>query len=84
MQFANAITIGVTALAARQERFAIWNQTKEALLLAKKRGSPLGNPNGAEALRRAGRANADAAHTLKPSAYDPSEKLPPMIETLEG
>ncbi len=57
MPNANTMTIGVMALVAQEEREAISRQTKAALKAAKARGTKLGNPNGAEALRRAGKGN---------------------------
>ena len=70
MPEANDLTVGIMALVAQAEREAISRRTKEALAVAKARGVKLGNPNGADALRRAGKgatalrkaveANADA------------------------
>ncbi len=57
MPTANAMTIGVMALVAQEERESISRNTKAALAAAKARGVKLGNPNGARALRRAGKGN---------------------------
>ena len=55
---ANDLTVGIMALVAQQEREAISKRTKEALAVARSRGVRLGNPNGAAALRRAGKGGA--------------------------
>ena len=55
MPEANDLTVGIMALVAQAEREAISRRTKEALAVAKTRGVKLGNPNGAAALRRAGK-----------------------------
>ena len=55
MPEANDLTVGIMALVAQAEREAISRRTKQALAVAKARGVKLGNPNGAESRRRAGK-----------------------------
>ena len=45
-------------LVAQAERETISKRTKEALAVARSHGVKLGNPNGAAALRRAGKGGA--------------------------
>ena len=61
---ANDLTVGIMALVAQAEREAISRRTKEALAVARSRGVRLGNPQGAAALRRAGRGAAALGRPL--------------------
>ena len=63
---ANDLTVGIMALVAQQEREAISRRTKEALAVARSRGVRLGNPNGAAALRRAGKGGAPLRAAIAP------------------
>jgi len=54
---ATPLTIGVLALVAQEEAKAISARTKAALAACKVRGTKLGNPNGAAALRKANKGN---------------------------
>ena len=65
---ANDLTVGIMALVAQAEREAISRRTKEALAVAKSRGTRLGNPNGAAALRRAGQGGAALRATVARNA----------------
>ena len=84
MPLANELTIGIMALVAQHEREAISSRTRDALAAAKARGTKLGNPNGADALRRANKGNAAsrAAATTKADAH--ASDLKPVIADMRG
>lgn len=84
MPEANELTVHIMGAVAQAERKAISTRTKEALQAAKARGVKLGNPNGAEALRRAGRGNAAAVEALKAGADDHAANLAPIIAHLRA
>lgn len=82
MPDANELTVGIMALVAQQEREAISRRTKEALAAAKARGTRLGNPNGAAALRRARKGNAAGLQAIKARADAHARDLAPVVESL--
>jgi DNA invertase Pin-like site-specific DNA recombinase len=82
MPDANDLTVGIMALVAQQEREAISKRTKEALEAAKARGVRLGNPNGAAALRRAGRGNAASVQAIRAHADGHARNLQPIVTAL--
>jgi DNA invertase Pin-like site-specific DNA recombinase len=84
MPDANELTVGIMALVARQERQAISKRTTEALAAAKARGQRLGNPNGAAALRRAGKGNQAATAAVSAQATDRAAQLRPVLESLQA
>lgn len=84
MPDANELTVGIMALVAQQEREAISRRTREALAAAKARGVRLGNPNGAAALRRAGKGNKAARKAIKAKADQHAADLAPVIEDLQA
>ena len=83
MPNANSMTVGVMALVAQEEREAISRNTRAALAAAKARGTRLGNPNGAAALRRAGKGNVDAVEAVKARADARATDLADVLEELE-
>lgn len=84
MPDANDLTVGIMALVAQQERQAISRRTKEALAAAKARGQRLGNPNGAAALRRAGKGTVAALEAVKSGAVDRAESLRGTVQALKA
>ncbi|QFT96057.1 Putative transposon Tn552 DNA-invertase bin3 [Roseovarius sp. THAF8] len=81
---ANDLTVGIMALVAQQEREAISRRTKEALAAAKARGVKLGNPNGAAALRRAGKGGEALRAAVAANADAFAEGLAPVIQGLQA
>jgi DNA invertase Pin-like site-specific DNA recombinase len=84
MPEANDLTVGIMALVAQQERKAISRRTKEALAAAKARGVKLGNPNGAAALRRAGKGGEALRVVVSGNADRFAQDLAPVVEAIRA
>lgn len=82
MPQADSFTVGILALVAEREREMISQRTKAALAAAKKRGTKLGNPNGAGHLR--GRGNAEAVTGIKTKADATAERFRKTISALRA
>jgi DNA invertase Pin-like site-specific DNA recombinase len=84
MPEANDLTVGIMALVAQAEREAISRRTKEALAVAKARGVKLGNPNGAESLRRAGKGGSAPWATVSANAAAFAADLMPVLADIRA
>ncbi|MFO1240715.1 MAG: recombinase family protein [Sphingomonadaceae bacterium] len=84
MPEANELTVHIMAAVAQSERKAIANRTREALAAAKARGTRLGNPNGAAALRRAAKGNVAAVESIKGNADAFAQDLAPVIADMRS
>jgi DNA invertase Pin-like site-specific DNA recombinase len=95
MPEANDLTIGVLAVVAQAEAQAISKRTRDALQVARKRVAEtgqrnhrrvkrLGNPNGAEALRKAGKGNCAAIAQVKTSADQRARDLATVVQDIRG
>lgn len=82
MPEANELTVHILAAVAQAERKAISRRTKEALAAAKARGTKLGNPNGAAALRRFGDASALGTAAVQRKADEHAQRLRPIVEQI--
>lgn len=80
---ATPLTLGVLALVASEEALAASSRTKAALAAAKARGVKLGNPNGAAALRRAGKGNQSACDAQRALANARAADLREIVEDFE-
>ena len=80
----NRLTIGLLAVINEDERERISERTKAALAAAKARGMKLGNPNGAAALRRAGKGNGASVATIKANADSFAESLRGTVEDIQA
>jgi DNA invertase Pin-like site-specific DNA recombinase len=70
MPEADEFTVHILAAVAQRERKLISERTKAALSAAKARGVKLGNPNGAEPLRRASKGTKAALEAVRRNAAD--------------
>ncbi len=68
MPEADEFTVHILAAVAQRERKLISERTRAALGAAKARGVKLGNPNGAAAIRRAGRGTGAALEAVRRNA----------------
>lgn len=84
MPEANELTVHILAAVAQAERRAISSRTKEALQAAKARGVKLGNPRGAEPLRRAGKGNKAALEARKEAADERCRELAGELAGIVG
>lgn len=84
MPEANELTVHIMAAVAQAERKAISRRTREALAAAKARGTRLGNPNGAAALRRAAKGNVAAVDAIKANAVERAADYAPIITDIQS
>lgn len=84
MPEANDLTVGIMALVAQQEREAISRRTREVLAAARARGVRLGNPNGAAALRRAGKGGQPLREAVMRNADRFALDLAPVVAAIRA
>jgi DNA invertase Pin-like site-specific DNA recombinase len=84
----NELAVGLMALLAREERRLISARTTAALAVARTRlsaqGKRLGNPYGAEALRRAAKGNSAAVAAIREAADRRARELREVIADVEA
>ncbi|OWY13516.1 resolvase [Thioclava sp. JM3] len=80
---ASPFTIGIMAVLAQQESKMIGDRTRVAMQAAKERGQTFGNPNGAAALRRAGKGNSATCEVQRKAALTRALDLADTLEDIE-
>ncbi|AKS45799.1 Site-specific DNA recombinase [Octadecabacter temperatus] len=81
---ANPMTIGIMSVLAQEESRMIGDRTRVAMKAAKARGKTFGNPNGADALRRADKGNTAAVQVIKTRALARASDLSAALEDLRN
>ena len=78
----NSLTLSVMIGMAQYEREIISERTRAALQAAKAKGKVLGNPNGAAALKRAGKGNAAGVAAIKKKADEFAARILHVVDEL--
>lgn len=81
---ANRLMVHVLAAVAEYESRMASERTKVALKAAKARGTRLGNPNGARALKRAGKGNMAAVKVIQAQAGERADTLRDMVQDIQA
>jgi DNA invertase Pin-like site-specific DNA recombinase len=79
MPEADEFTVHILAAVAQRERKLTSERTMAALAAAKARGIRLGNPNGAEAIRRAGKGTSAALDAVRQNAASRASEYAEII-----
>lgn len=81
---ADDVTVGIMAFVAQAEWEAIPRRTNEALAVARAPGVKLGNPDGAESPRRAGKGRAALHATMSANAAAFAADLAPVLADIRA
>jgi len=81
---ANRLMLHVLAAVAEYESRCASERTAAALQAAKARGQRLGNPNGARALRAAGKGNTAAVQVVQAQANERAHTLTDMVRDIQA
>jgi DNA invertase Pin-like site-specific DNA recombinase len=84
MPEADEFTVHILAAVAQRERKLISERTKAALAAARARGVKLGNPNGAEPIRRAAKGTTAALATVKQNAADRAAEYADIVSDVRA
>ncbi|WP_395541548.1 recombinase family protein [Neotabrizicola sp. sgz301269] len=84
MPEANALTVGIMAVIAEAESRMIGARTRAAMGAAKARGRTFGNPNGAAALRAAGKGNSASCLAKQQAALARAHDLSDVLQDVQA